>query len=225
SEDKKVLYGDNLKTKIWDPDIDNGINCGAYVDYDSNKHGDIRNANTMSSALYGAVSGADRVILQGEALDELKEDNDLKRFESNLLKEAKEKKSSFERTSSRPIYFGGNPSGNASMLTQGIVTLTSFAYLPAPAALLTSYALFPETWNLAARPATWVVGRNYVNAQVDVSANGVIQIKYSLVEAKLDLKPDKDKSLAYKLVATPLSIIWPGNQNLIINAAWKKTYK
>lgn len=106
------------------------------------------------------------------------------------------------------VFFGGRPT-NVPMPIQAVVFLT----YPK-----SSMLLFPETWMMAATPETWAIGRNYVGARVEVTADAVVGITY-IVDGSLDLRTE-NKSPTYTAAAVPLNLLLQG----IGGSEFMKTY-
>ncbi|MDD3876001.1 MAG: hypothetical protein PHT69_05235 [Bacteroidales bacterium] len=223
SKDKTVLFGEGLKTKVWNPKA-LGAGCeynGNYVDYDPKIHGDIRNANTATATIKNALGNADRTIVQGGLLQDLKNDKGFINFENDVMQQTLEDTRfgnspfAFDKKSTDPITFGGESNTYAPMAVQaGLAAL----FLPA------SMILFPRTWSAALTNTTWVVRHAYVNARVEVNARGIMSVTYSFEDA-LDLREGEDKTPTYNFFVRQLGKVWPGNQNMNVNGAWYKKYQ
>jgi hypothetical protein len=196
NSDKTILYGEGLRTKIWDPQADVGeANKGNYVDYDPAVHGDtdIREASETGQVRGNALANADVSILQGSYLDALKSSDAFRSFEFNTVKAIK----------SDPRWGSGQPYSVA-----------------VPSELLTFGG--PQT-TAAFDNLTWVVRHAYVNVRAEITKDNIMGVTYYL-EDKLDLETGTDKSRSYNAVVWCIGPLWPGNENMKVNAAWRREY-
>lgn len=95
--------------------------------------------------------------------------------------------------------------------------------VPGTSPIVITAIKYPETWQMAYHPLTWIIGRQHVTAKVKVTSNGTVIVHYSFKDATIDLKVGADKSETYKKAAK-LGEYWPGNQEMKMDASWTKTY-
>ncbi|MEA3495118.1 MAG: hypothetical protein U9R42_03685 [Bacteroidota bacterium] len=224
SNDKTVLYGEGLQTKIWDKTAlgISGEYNGNYVNYDSEKHGKINNANSATATIENALNNVERSISQGGLLQDLKNDLGFKAFEFDVVQQAL-KDSRFGNSAfafdynngqGSLITFGGESSTYLPMSVQAGVTAVS---------PLLSLIMFQNTWSAAFTNTTWVVRHTYVKARVEVTANGVMGVTFSF-EDVLDLK-EGEQGDTYNFVVRQLGKVWTGNQEMKVNGAWHNKYQ
>lgn len=145
----------------------------------------------------------DYVTITGGALDKIKNDPDMIRYQNQLIEKYKKR-------------YLDNPEPITETQEPELITFGGFTAEP----------LNPwndDTKKVASNELTWITRHAYVTATVDVQKNGVMNISYLLTD-KLDLMPGHDKSPEYNAVT---SIIGPlyhgmlGGKACGINAQWK----
>ncbi len=150
SDDKTVLYGEGLKTKVWDSKAlgISGEYNGNYVDYAPNKHGKISNANSATATIDNALNNVERSISQGGLLQDLKNDPGFKTFEYDVLQQAMNDKRfgnsafafDYNNGQGKLITFGGESNTYLPMSVQAGITAVSPAL---------SLIMFLNTWSAA----------------------------------------------------------------------------
>ena len=173
------------------------------------------NINNVFESGINSMLQSDDVIVQGQALEKIKNDPKIIELENDIVEKAKSDenygKKSFNYSASRAVQLGGDRApGN--MLDQ----------------LLDPFnPKYRDTWSVAFNELTWLVRSVLVKYDASVTKEGAIDISYSFSDT-FDLRPSKNRSTEYNIACTILGFLYHDvcgeNDQMKVNASWNSLY-
>jgi len=164
-----------------------------------------KNANSIIDVIYHSLTQIDHINITGNALDRIKKDPDMIRYQNEIVEEAKK-------------IYAKNPTPINISKEPVLITFGGFTNSP--------LNLFDEnTRNVASNELTWITRHSYVYANVEIQKDGTMNISYLLTD-RLDLYPSSDRTFSYNAVCLITGAIYHGLLNgkaSSITAKWNTT--
>ena len=175
-------------------------------------HNDNKASNIAEAGLLSLLQ-SDKIVLEGEALNKIKNDPAMVAFDNELIGLAKQDPNYGKRAFSfiadtKVIEFGGKRAPE-DMVEQAKDPLNP---------------RYRDTWKVGANELTWLVRHASVRSSVYVSRTGIITITHNLHD-QFDLRPTAGRTGAYNTACQVLGTMYHdvlgGNDKITIEAKWQ----
>ena len=175
-------------------------------------HNDNKASNIAEAGLLSLLQ-SDKIVLEGEALNKIKNDPAMVAFDNELIGLAKQDPNYRKRAFSfiadtKVIEFGGKRAPE-DMVEQAKDPLNP---------------RYRDTWKVGANELTWLVRHASVRSSVYVSRTGIITITHNLHD-QFDLRPTAGRTGAYNIACQVLGTMYHdvlgGNDKITIEARWQ----
>ena len=175
-------------------------------------HNDNKASNIAEAGLLSLLQ-SDKIVLEGEALNKIKNDPAMVAFDNELIGLAKQDPNYRKRAFSfiadtKVIEFGGKRAPE-DMVEQAKDPLNP---------------RYRDTWKVGANELTWLVRHASVRSSVYVSRTGIITITHNLHD-QFDLRPTAGRTGAYNIACQVLGTMYHdvlgGNDKITIEAKWQ----